>query len=104
MKVPVCALAIVSTGVVSVVCKTANAIPAIVILPIRAAPVAFAATEYCTVPEPAPGTADVTVSHDESLDAFQPNPETAVCRLKLPAPPAWGHAALGGVMVTGAEI
>jgi hypothetical protein len=104
VKLPVCVFVTARTGVVNVVCNTGNVTPAIVMLPFRGAPVLLGETEYCIVPEPAPGTGEVTVSHGESLTAFQPKPETAVCKLKLPAPPAAGHAALAGVMVTGAVI
>jgi hypothetical protein len=47
---------------------------------------------------------DVTFSHDESLTAFQANPLTAVCTVRLPEPPAPDNVTLDGVMVTGAVI
>jgi hypothetical protein len=54
-------------------CVTVNSWPAIVIVPLRAAP-AFAATLYPTEPFPVPVAPAVTVSHGALLTAVQAHP------------------------------
>jgi hypothetical protein len=45
--------------------------PPIVIVPVRAAPVVFSATEYVTVPLPMPLSPDVIVIHEPEDDVTQ---------------------------------
>jgi hypothetical protein len=62
---------------------TENVWPAIVIVPVRDAIVAFAVAEYDTVPFPAPETPELMVSHESLLTAVQLHP-TDVVTFTLP--------------------
>lgn len=72
---------------------------AIVIVPLRAAPV-FAATVKPTDPLPVPLAPDVTVIHDALLTAFQVQVLTdVVTAIGVPAPPAAATDSLFGAIV-----
>ena len=72
---------------------------AIVIVPLRAAPV-FAATVKPTDPLPVPLAPDVTVIQDALLTAFQVHVLTdVVTAIGVPAPPAAATDALFGAIV-----
>lgn len=60
--------------------------PAIVIVPVRAAPV-FAAAVKVTDPLPLPEAPLVMLSHDALLEAVQAHPAGAVTPMAMPSPP-----------------
>ena len=62
--------------------------PAAVIVPVRLAPLAFAATVYPTVPLPAPDAGGVIVIHVVLLVAVQGQPVPEVT-LNVPLPPVF---------------
>ena len=66
---------------------TVNVAPAIVIVPVRAAP-ALTAEVKVTVPLPLPLVPDVIVSQDVAVDDVQAHPVPAVTATGVPAPPA----------------
>lgn len=67
-----------------------TAAPAIVIAPVRRAPVLFAATEKLTVPLPLPLAPDVIVIHGALLTAVHAQP-TGALTLEVPLPPPAGN-------------
>ena len=67
-------------------CETVNVAPAIVSVPVRAAPV-LAATSKLTDPFPLPLTPDVTVSHGTLLPAVQVQPDVVATLTGPPGPP-----------------
>jgi len=67
-------------------CVTVNVCVAIVIVPVRAAPV-LAATAKPTAPFPEPLAPLVIVSHDALLVAVHAHPLGAVTAIPVPAPP-----------------
>jgi hypothetical protein len=78
---------------------TVNVWLAIVIVPLRAAPV-FAATVKPTEPLPVPLAPDVIVIHDALLPAFQVHvPAEAVTATAVPVPPAAAIDSLFGAIV-----
>jgi hypothetical protein len=68
-------------------CVTVNVCPAIVMVPVRAAPV-FALAAKVTVPLPLPDAPVLTVSHGALLTAVQAQPAATVTSIEAPAPPA----------------
>jgi len=73
-------------GAGTAACVTVNVCPAIVRVPVRAAP-AFAATANATVPLPLPVAPDVMVIHGALLLAVHAQPAVVVTS-ELPVPPA----------------
>ena len=67
---------------------TVNACPAMVIVPVRAAPVEFAATLKATVPFPLPLAPLVTVTQLTPLIAVQEQPLPVAVTAIEPEPPA----------------
>jgi len=75
---------------------TVKVAPAIVSVPVRAAP-EFAATEYPTVPLPEPLAPLVIVSHDAFDAAVQEQPLPAVTETEPLVAPAAGLALVGEI-------
>ena len=84
----------VTTALQPVSWLTVNVWPAVVMRPLRAVP-EFAATENCTVPEPAPLAPDVMLIHMTFAVAVHPHEPLAVTPNE-PDPPAAGTVAFGG--------
>jgi hypothetical protein len=88
-------------------CETVNGWPATVSEPLRAAVPVFAAALKEIEPLPLPLAPDVTVSHDELLDADHAQPVPTVT-VTVPLPPPTATVAdageMTGVHTTGAEI
>jgi hypothetical protein len=74
-------------GLFAAACDTVNTRPAIVIVPVRAAPV-FAATPNVTLPFPRSLEPDNTVIHDALLAAVQSQLSGADTAIGPPVPPA----------------
>jgi hypothetical protein len=71
-----------------------NVFPAIVSVPLRAAVLVFASTEYCTVPFPLPEAPEVTLTQVALLTAVHAHP-LVVDTFTLPvvaAEPTWAPA------------
>ena len=79
-------------------CVIVTAWPATVSTPERDCEVAFAATEYETVPDPVPLAPDVIDIQDTALEAFQAQPAVVVTET-LPVPPAVAALAVVGFTV-----
>jgi hypothetical protein len=76
---------------------TVNVWPAMVIVPVRAAPV-FAATVKLTDPGPVPAAPAVIVIHDALLTAVHAQVPPAVTAIAVPAPPAASIDSLVGAI------
>lgn len=66
---------------------TVNVWPAMVRVPLRGAPVAFASTVNCTVPDPAPFEPAVIVIHGTLLTAVHAHESDAVTATEPDPPP-----------------
>jgi hypothetical protein len=74
----------VLSHVVEGFCLTVNVFPAMVMVPVRVAPVVLVFTEYVTVPSPVPILPAVIVIHESPLEAVQEQPLEAVTCITWP--------------------
>jgi hypothetical protein len=95
---PGCAIVKVHAGAPAAACETVSVRPAMVSVPVRAAPV-LAATVNDTAPLPVPFVVDVIVIHGALLTALHAQPACAWISTDCTAAPAAGALTLEGEML-----